>query len=141
MQYFILIFLIGIFLIFIFVIDLLIRKLEFKKWLFSFTFVFLLIINSIHYYNLINKSISLNNDYLTDLEEVIQKYKFLDPENKINIFSNSRLVNFYFTHKKQNILFPKSWHVALNDDQLEILMINSFKARIQSIKFQKLYSK
>ena len=123
-----LIFLIGIFLIFIFVIDLLIRKLEFKKWLFSFTFVFLLIINSIHYYNLINKSISLNNDYLTDLEEVIQKYKFLDPENKINIFSNSRLVNFYFTHKKQNILFPKSWHVALNDDQLEILMINSFKA-------------
>ena len=106
-----LIFLIGIFLIFIFVIDLLIRKLEFKKWLFSFTFVFLLIINSIHYYNLINKSISLNNDYLTDLEEVIQKYKFLDPENKINIFSNSRLVNFYFTHKKQNILFPKSWHV------------------------------
>ena len=37
-----------------------------------------LIINSIHYYNLINKSISLNNNYLTDLEEVIQKYKFLD---------------------------------------------------------------
>ena len=33
-----------------------------------------------------------------------------------------------FTHKKQNILFPNGFHVSLNDNQLEILMMNSFKA-------------
>ncbi len=123
-----LIFLIGMFLIFIFVIDLIIRNLEFQKQPFSFIFVFLLVINSVHHYDKIKKSSLLNNNYLTDLEEVIKEYKFLNSENKTNIFSNSRFINFYFTHKKQNILFPKGWHVALNDNQLEILMINSFKA-------------
>lgn len=123
-----LIFLIGTFLIFIFMIDLIIRKLDFQKWFFSLIFVFLLIINSIHYYNLIYKKNLLNNDYLTDLEEIINGYKFLDTENKINIFSNSKLINYYFTHKKQNILFPDGFHVSLKDNQLEILMINSFKA-------------
>lgn len=123
-----LIFLIGNFLIFIFIIDLIVRRLEFKKWFFSLIFVFLLIINSIQYYNLIYKNKFLNNDYLNDFEEIIHANKLLDSEEKINIFSNSKLINNYYTHKKQNILFPNGFHVSLNDNQLEILMINSFKA-------------
>ena len=123
-----LIFLIGTFLIFIFVIDLIIRNIKLQKWFFSLIFVFLLVLNSIHYYNLIYKNNLLSKDYFTDLEEVIYEHKILNTENKINIFSNSKLINYYFTHKKQNILFPNGFHVSLNDNQLEIQMINSFKA-------------
>lgn len=123
-----LIFLLGIFLIFIFMIDLIIRKLKFQKWFFTFIFVFLLIINSINYYNLISKNYTLNRNYLNDFEEIISKYKLIGTKNKANIFSNSQLINYFFTNMKQNILFPNGFHVSLNDDQLEILMINSLKA-------------
>ena len=77
---------------------------------------------------MIYKNNFLNNDYLNDFEEIIHANKFLDTEEKINIFSNSKLINNYYTHKNQNILFPNGFHVSLNDNQLEILMINSFKA-------------
>ena len=69
----------------------------------------------------------LNNDYLNDFEEIIHANKFLDTEEKINIFSNSKLINNYYTHKNQNILFPNGFHVSLNDNQLEILMIKFIK--------------
>ena len=123
-----LIFLLLIFLIFIFVIDIFLRKLKFQRWFFSFVFIVLLTLNSTHYYNLIYKNNSLNKNYLNDLQEVINEYKFIGTENKINIFSNSQFINYYFTYKKQNILFPNGFHVSLSDDQLEILMINSLKA-------------
>ncbi len=123
-----LIFLLGIFLIFIFVIDTFLKKLKFQRWFFSFVFIVLLTINSTHYYNLIYKNNSLNKNYLNDLKEVINEYKPISTENKINIFSNSDFINYYFTYKKQNILFPNGFHVSLSDDQLEILMINSLKA-------------
>lgn len=123
-----LIFLLGIFLIFIFLIDLMIKKIKFKKKFFTFIFSFLLILNSINYFNLINKNYLLKNNYLHDLEEIIREYKSIETENKTNIFSNSQLVNYYFTDLKQNILFPNGFHVSLNDNQLEILMINSLKA-------------
>lgn len=109
-------------------IDLIIRKLKFQKWFFTFIFVFLLIINSINYYNLISKNYTLNRNYLNDFEEIISKYKLIGTKNKANIFSNSQLINYFFTNMKQNILFPNGFHVSLNDDQLEILMINSLKA-------------
>ena len=122
-----LVFMLGILLIFSFFIDIFLNKYSLNKSIFFFIFSFLLIINFTYYYNSISKNYSFKKNYFVDLNEVIKKSNLIITKNKLNIFSNSDLINYYFIYKNQNILFPQGFHVALNDSQLETLMINSFK--------------
>ena len=61
------------------------------------------------------------NNILTKTNENVYKKNF-------NIFSNSSLINQYFIYKNQKISYPDGFSTALNDDQLEVQMINSFKS-------------
>jgi hypothetical protein len=121
-----LVFLFGLFIIFTYLIDTIIKNVKFKNII--LIFILLLTANSIYYHNTISKKYLLNKVYYDNLKEVINKSETFTNKTKQNIFSNSDLINYYYTYKKHNILFPQGFHVSLNDNQLEILMINSLKS-------------
>jgi len=70
---------------------------------------------------------------------IITSDKILSKNKLNNIFSNSNLINNYYIYKNQNISYPDGFVNALSDNQMENLMINSFKsAGYSNLEFRKL---
>ncbi len=123
-----LIFIVGLILISAFIIESFFEKLI-KKNLFILFYIFL--VSGHLFYNIskVSNNYLINADYWDDLNKVIKNSdKILKKNKKNNVFSNSNLINNYYIYKKQNITYPDGFTNALNDSQMENLMINSYKS-------------
>tara|TARA_Y100000591_G_scaffold123218_1_gene105224 strand:+ start:8053 stop:9882 length:1830 start_codon:yes stop_codon:yes gene_type:complete len=123
-----LIFIIGLILIISFTIEILFNKFSSKFFLIIF-YTFILIGHTSYYsYKISNKYLS-NKQYWNDMNKVIIiADKLLNKNSTNNIFSNSNIINNYYILKNQNITYPDGFVNALNDKQMENLMINSYKS-------------
>jgi len=122
-----LIFIIGIILICAFIVE------SFKEKLLTKNFLILLYIiilgGNFFYYTLkVSNNYSINKEHWEDLNKVIIKSNEIIDKTTNNIFSNSSFINYYYIYKGQNISYPDGFSTSLNDNQMEIQMINSFKS-------------
>jgi len=122
-----LIFIIGIILISAFIIEQFKGKLLTKTF-FTTLYIFILSSNIFYYSFNASNNYSKNKERWEDLNKVLIKSNDIISDKTNNIFSNSSLINYYYIYKGQNISYPDGFHTSLNDDQLEIQMINSFKS-------------
>ncbi len=134
-----LIFIIGIILIISFIIENFFKKFINIKLLIIF-YIFFLIGHTGYHFIKISKNYFNNQEYWNDMNQVIITSDKILSKNKLNnIFSNSNLINNYYIYKNQNISYPDGFVNALSDNQMENLMINSFKsAGYSNLEFRKL---
>jgi len=122
-----LIFIMGIILISAFIIESFKEKLLTKNFL-SILYIFILGCNIFYYSLSASNNYAKNKDRWADLSKVIIKSNDIINNKTNSIFSNSDLINYYYTYKHQNISYPDGFHTSLDDNQLENQMINSFKS-------------